>query len=206
MRIKTHWFKPEQDKSPAQRASAVAFVVWRAALDVIKRLRAAGYEVDAGPAYFGVLREWLVFLLTGADRMAYARLGDPARTPFTVALVRRVADILAENEGELLGGGPGEGPAAAGIGDAGRFVAQFDALAAHYAEFGWSEAEGPDFAYRRYLGARLEPLLPARDRHWITDQVIAIEAPYAVDLVRRALDGAFSSEPRSARRAALSGE
>ena len=202
IRIKATWFKPEQGKTAEQRASAVAFIAWRVAVDVVKRLRAAGYEVDAGPAYFGVVRELLVFLLTCADRLAYARLGGEARVPFTVALVRRVAEILADNEAELLG------PCADGLDYAERLVAQFDALAEHYAEFGWREEddEGPDLAYRRYLGSRLEALLPDKDRRWVGDQVIDIEAPYAVELLRRAMAGVFSTEPRRPRRAALSGE
>lgn len=200
LRIKATWFKPEQAKSPEQRASAVAFIAWRVAVDVVKRLRAAGYEVDAGPAYFGVLRELLVFLLTCADRLAYARLGGEDRVPFTVALVRRVAEILADNEAELLG------PPPEGVDYAERLVAQFDALAEHYAEFGWREDDGPDLAYRRYLGSRLEALLPEKDRRWVGDQVIDIEAPYAVELLQRAMAGVFSTEPRRSRREALSGE
>jgi hypothetical protein len=204
IRIKATWFKPEQGKTAEQRASAVAFIAWRVAVDVVKRLRAAGYEVDAGPAYFGVVRELLVFLLTCADRLAYARLGEEARVPFTVALVRRVAQILADNEAELLG------PPADGLDYAGRLVAQFDTLAEHYAEFGWREGEGegkgegPDLAYRRYLGSRLQAQLPERDRRWIGDQVIDIEAPYAVDLLQRAMAGVFSTEPRRPRHSAHS--
>lgn len=199
MRIKAHWFKPEQAKSPEQRASAVAFIAWRVAVDVVKRLRAAGFDIDPGPAYFGIVRELLVFLLTGADRLAYARLGAEERAPFTIALVRRVAEILADNEADLLGPAPG-------LDYAERLIAQFDALAPHYAEFGWSEDEGPDYGYTRYLGSRLEPLLPEKDRWWITSQVIDAEAPHAVDLVQRAMSGVFSTEPRRARRTANSGD
>lgn len=202
MRIKAHWFKPEQAKSAEQRASAVAFIAWRVAIDVVKRLRTAGFDIDPGPAYFGVARELLVFLLTAADRLAFARLGAEERAPFTIALVRREAEILADNEADLLG-------AASGRDYADAFVDQFNTLAEHYAEFGWATSEGddgPDYAYMRYLGSRLEPLLPEKDRWWVTEQVIAIEAPHAVDLVRRAVDGVFSTEPRRSRRTTTSGD
>jgi hypothetical protein len=202
MRIKAQWFKPEQAKSAEQRASAVAFIAWRVAIDVVKRLRAAGFDVDPGPGYFGVVRELLVFLLVGADRLACARLGAEGRVPFTVALVRRVSEILADNEADLLGAAPRQGYADA-------FVEQFDTLAEHYAEFGWDTtagAEGPDYGCVRYLGHRLEPLLPEKDRWWVTEQVVAAEAPHAVGLVQRAMDGVFSTEPRRARRTATSGD
>src|SRR5512147_2230799 len=94
LRIKAHWFKAEQPKSPEQTASAMAFIAWRVAINMLKRMREAGFDIDAGPAYFGFVREVLVFLLCGTDRLAYAQLGADARTPFTTALVLRVAEIL----------------------------------------------------------------------------------------------------------------
>ena len=199
-RLKAHWFKPEQARNPAQTGSAIAFIAWRVGSHVIKRLREAGFDIDAGPAYFGVLRELLVFLLAGADRIAYARLGGEGRTPFTRALVLRAAEILDENESDLLGALEG------GASYAERFLEQFNLLSGHYAEFGWSEAEGPDFSFVRYLGHRLEPLLPEKDRRWVLDQVMAVEVPEAVGMLQRSMDGVFSSEPRRARRESMSGE
>ncbi len=198
-RLKAQWFKPEQAKNPAQTGSAIAFIAWRVASHAIKRLREAGFDIDAGPAYFGVLRELLVFLLAGADRIAYARLGAEGRTPFTTTLVLRASEILDENESDLLG--PLEGATYAE-----RFVEQFNLLSGHYAEFGWSEGEGPDFAFVRYLGHRLEPLVPEKDRRWVLDQVMAVEIPEAVGMLQRSMDGVFSSEPRRARRESMSGE
>ncbi len=199
-RLKAQWFKPEQARNPAQTGSAIAFIAWRVASHTIKRLREAGFDIDAGPAYFGVLRELLVFLLAGADRIACARLGAEGRTAFTTTLVLRVSELLDENESDLLG------PMPDGASYADRFVEQFNALSGHYAEFGWSDAEGPDFAFSRYLGHRLEPLVPEKDRRWVLDQVMAAEVPEAVAMLRKAMDGVFSSEPRRARRESMSGE
>lgn len=198
-RLKAHWFKPEQAKSPAQNASAIAFMAWRIAGHMLKRMREAGFDIDAGPAYFGFMREVLVFLLAGADRIAYARLGADARTPFTTALVLRTAELLQENEADLLG--PIEGETYAE-----RFIGQFNTLSEHYAEFGWNEQEGPDFAFVRYLGHRLEAMVPEKDRRWVIDQVMAAEVPEVVDMLGRAMDGVFSTEPRRARRSSTSGE
>jgi len=192
LRIKAHWFKAGQPKSPAQTASAMAFIAWRVALNMLKRMREAGFDIDAGPAYFGFVREVLVFLLAGIDRMAYARLGADARTPFTTALVLRVAEILRDNEADLLG-------AIEGADYRERFIDQFNTLAAHYADFEWSDGEGPDFGFVRYLGRRLEASVPEKDRRWVVEQVMAIEVPEAVGLLQRAMQGVFSTEPRRAR-------
>lgn len=200
MRIKAQWFKPEQPRSAAQNASAVAFIAWRTAIDALQRLRRAGFSIDAGPMYLGIVRELLVFLMTVVDRDACERLGAEGRVPFTSALVWRVAEILRENEVHLLGPDPAGGDYAE------LFVDQFNELAAHYGEFGWSASEGPDFGFVRYLGSRLEPLLPEADRRWVLDQVMSAEAPDAVVLMRRAMDGVFSTAPRPKRRAATSGD
>ncbi|MBT9598443.1 MAG: hypothetical protein IV094_20840 [Vitreoscilla sp.] len=199
LRIKAHWFKAEQAKTPEQTASAMAFIAWRVAVNMLKRMREAGFDIDAGPAYFGFVREVLVFLLAGIDRIAYARLGAEARQPFTAALVRRVGDFLNDNELDLLG------PSADGS-YRDRFIDQFNALAEHYGAFAWSDPDGPDFAFVRYLGSRLEAVVPEKDRRWVVDQVMAIEAPEAVALVQRAMQGVFSTEPRHARRVPLSGD
>jgi hypothetical protein len=199
LRIKAQWFKAERPKTPEQTASAMAFITWRIALNMLKRMRDASFDIDAGPAYFGFVREVLVFLLAGIDRMAHARLGADARTPFTTALVLRVAEILRENEADLLG--PIDG---ADYRE--RFIDQFNALSEHYADFGWSDVEGPDFSFVRYLGSRLEAAVPEKDRHWVIDQVMAIEVPDAVSMLQRAMQGVFSTEPRPARRAGTSGD
>ncbi len=198
-RLKAQWFKPEQARNPAQTGSAIAFIAWRVASHTIKRLREASFDIDAGPAYFGVLRELLVFLLVGADRIAYGRLGAEGRTAFTTTLVLRTAALLDENESDLLG-------PPAGDSYADRFVEQFNVLSGHYGEFGWSEGEGPDFAFTRYLGHRLEALVPEKDRRWVLDQVMAAEVPEAVAMLRKAMDGVFSDAPRRARRESMSGE
>lgn len=204
MRIKNHWFKAGASRSPTEHAHAMAFIAWRVAKNMLERMRKAGFDVDAGPLYFAFMREVLVFLTQVLDRMAYQRMDADGRVAFTTALVRRLAAIVADNETDLLG------PPGAGQPDpAERFVALVNALAQHYAEFGADptvKGFAPDFAFLRYLGARLTPLLPPKDEAWVVDQVMSVEAPEAVATVRRGLEGLLSPEPRPARGAAMSGD
>lgn len=201
LRIKAQWFKPDQARNPRQTASAMAFIAFRVAVNMLKRMREAGFDIDPGPAYFGFVREVLVFLTTGIDRIASAQLGADERAAFTGALVRRIGEMLQDDEADLLGPSPADGEDYRGL-----FIDQFNVLAEHYAEFDWSTEEGPDFGYMRYLGSRLEPLLPAKDRNWVIDQVMAIEAPEAVDMVQRAMADVFSTEPRGGRREGQTGD
>jgi hypothetical protein len=207
LRIKSHWFKAGEPKSAEQNASAMAFIVWRVAQNMLKRMRGAQFDVAAGDAYFAFMREVLVFLIAVVDRTAYAKMDGPTRSAFTTALVMRCADTLAGNELDLLG------PRADGTTYQDSFIDLVNELSPHYAEFGADcavaaddEAFAPDFGFLRYFGCRLEPTLPDKDRRWVLDQVMAIEAPEAVDIVRSAILDLLSKEPRKARRTSMSGD
>ena len=206
IRVKSHWFRAGPSKSAEQHASAMAFIVWRAAQQMLKRMRGADFDIDAGEPYFAFMRETLVFLIAVTDRIAYARMDEAARRDFTTELVRRVAHTLQDNEADLLG----DGRDGAFYRD--RFIDLVNELQAHYAEFGADrdtrDDDGfvPDFGFYRYLGHRLEPTLPEKDRRWVLDQVMATEAPQAVEIVQSAMRNLFDTTERRPRRAAMRGE
>jgi hypothetical protein len=214
MRIKSRWFSGDGapvHKSAGEQGSAMAFIVWRVAVNMLKRMRAARFDIDAGAPYFAFLREVLVFLAVVADRVAYERMSAEQRAEFVVALVRHVARHLQENADDLLGqAAPGE----ASHGE--RFIDLFNELAGHYAEFGPAPGPArpkvgfePDFAFVRYLGVRLEPALPEHDRRWVLDQVMAIEAPEALGIVQRSMNELFDAAPArkaTGRRGTLTGD
>ena len=195
MRIKSEWFRNGAAKTPQQTASAMAFIAWRVAQNMLKQMRSASFDIDVGPQYFAFTREVLVFLAQVLDRMAYDRMGAEGRTEFITALVRRMAEVLQENEDSLLGV-----PTAGQLSHYDEFIALFNELADHYADFGYG-TDGPDFAFVRYLGHRIEALMPAKDQRWVVDQIMAIEVPEAVQTLQRAMAGVLSTEPRTARRA-----
>ncbi len=195
MRIKSEWFRNGAAKTPQQTASAMAFIAWRVAQNMLKQMRSASFDIEVGLQYFAFTREVLVFLAQVLDRMAYDRMGAEGRTEFITALVRRMAEVLQENEDSLLGV-----PTAGQLSHYDEFIALFNELADHYADFGYG-TDGPDFAFVRYLGHRIEALMPAKDQRWVVDQIMAIEVPEAVQTLQRAMAGVLSTEPRTARRA-----
>lgn len=207
MRIKSHWFKPGGGQSPAERAGAMAFIVFRVSNQMVKRMRSADFDVDAGAPYIAVLAEALVFLVAVVDRMAHAQFSAVDREAFTVALGTNVARHLAENQRDLLGPEP---QGSERYED--RFIDRLNEGMQHYAEFGadpHAPQDGnfhPDFAFVRYLGARLEAHLPPKDRRWIIDQIMASEAPEALTIVQRSMKDLHDPAPRRSRRAALNGE
>ena len=202
LRIKSRWFRESAGKTPQQTASAMAFIVWRVAQDMLKRMRAAGFDVEVGPQYFAFTREVLVFLAHLLDRMAFERMGVEARAEFVTALVRRVGQVLQDNEDALLGE-----LAANEASHFEQFIDLFNEVAGHYAEFGF-DAQGPDFACVRYLGHRLEATMPPKDQRWVIEQIMAAEVPDAVQILQRAMEDVLSTEPRAPRsgRTAVSGD
>ncbi len=71
------------------------------------------------------------------------------------------------------------------------FIDLYNELSGHYAEFGAARGAdeanqgfAPDFAFVRYLGSRLTATMPPKDSRWVLDQVMDVEAPEAVKIVR----------------------
>ena len=195
MRIKSQWFQSATPKTPQQTASAMAFITWRVAQNSLKQMRTASFDIDVGSQYFAFTREVLVFLTQVLDRMASEQMDAAARAEFMTALVQRVAEVLQENEDSWIGI-----PAAGQASHYDQFIDLFNELADHYADFGY-DAQGPDFAFMRYLGHRIESLMPQKDQRWVVDQIMASEVPDAVETLTRAMRGVLSTEPRPARAA-----
>jgi hypothetical protein len=208
LRIKSRWFRGGGARPAAEQASAVAFIVWRVAHNMLKRMRGAKFDIDAGRPYLDFMREVLVFLIALADRIAHQRLGADERADFTVALVRHVARTLQDNEDELLGPPPAGAP-----GHADSFIDMVNAMSLHYADFGADPAPPagvtvfhPDFRFVRYFGTRLAPTVPEAERRWVLDQVMAVEAPEAVATLQRSMHELLDPSPRRERRAAQTGD
>ena len=173
LRIKSQWYQNDTAKTPKQTASAMAFITWRVAQNTLKQMRLAQFDIDIGAQYFAFTREVLVFLIQVLDRMAHDRMTTEERSEFVTALVIRVAEILQENEDTMLGI-----PSVGQTSHFDEFITLFNELADHYAEFGHDES-GPDFNFVRYLGHRIEALMPAKDQRWVIDQIMATEVPEA---------------------------
>jgi Rod binding domain-containing protein len=195
VKIKSQWFQGATPKTPQQTASAMAFITWRVAQNMLKQMRTARFDIEIGPQYFAFTGEVLVFLIQVLDRMAYERMDAASRAEFITALVLRVAQVLQENEDSLLGM-----PLAGELTHSDQFIDLFNQLADRYADFGYGP-DGPDFAFMRYFGHRIEAIMPQKDQRWVVDQIMASEVPDALETLQRGMRGVLSTEPRPARAA-----
>jgi hypothetical protein len=184
MAVRVHTqFHTSSQRSPRTLASVVALLAWKLAVEAIKRMRQAGYDIDIGRPYFDFVCEFMVFLAVAADRIAYRELDADTRLAFTTALATRLAEIVEENHYLLLGEAvPGELQQ--------HFLDLFNRRGAEYAEFDYG-ADGPDFGFRRLFAACLREGLPEKDQLWVVDQAMEIEAPEALKALEKTLAGLF---------------
>lgn len=191
VRIRSH-FHTEGQRSAATLASVVAALSWKLAIDAIGRMRKADYDIDIGKPYFDFVCEFMVFMAMAADRIAYMKLDPEKRVQFTSAMARRMAELVEENNGMLLG--------AAAQGECLRhFIDLFNRRSGEYAEFDYGP-EGPDFGFKRFFAACLREGLPEKDRLWVVDQVMDIEVPEALKALDKTLAGLFAGGGAPARR------
>lgn len=201
VRIRAHFHAAGQPRPMAELAGVVAVLAWKLAIDAINRMRQADYDIDIGRPYFDFVCEFTIFLAHSADRIAYRELDAAARIEFTTALAKRLSLLVEENFGVFL-------PEMA-TGEPARHVLDlFNRRGADYAEFDYT-AQGPDFGFRRYFAACLREGLPEKDRLWVVDQAMDIEAPAALKALEKTLAGLFhpaAHESRRQRDGAATGE
>ena len=191
IRIRSSFHAGGTPRSMAELASVIAMLAWKLAIDSIKRMRQAQYEIDLGSAYFDYVCEFMIFLALAADRIAYRELGSEQRTEFTTALAQRMAAAIEDNRDMLL--------VDVTPGRCQRHVLDlFNRRGAEYADYGYTEA-GPDFGFRRCFAACLQEVLPEKDRLWAVDQAMEIESPEAIKALEKTLAGLFRPDSGATR-------
>lgn len=191
IRIRSSFHAAGKPRSMAELASVIAMLGWKLALDSIKRMRQADYDIDLGSAYFDFVCEFMIFLALAADRIAYRELAPEQRGEFTTALAQRMAAAIEDNRDMLL--------VDVAPGWCQRHVLDlFNQRGAEYADHGYTEA-GPDFGFRRCFAACLQEVLPEKDRLWAVDQVMEIESPEAIKALEKTLAGLFYPDARPKR-------
>lgn len=190
MRVKSHWFNSGRSKSPQEIGSAVAFIAWRASDNALKNMRRAGFDIAVGPQYFDFLAEFLIFMVQLADRIAYRQMSEEDRVAFTTAVANRAGETLADNQAEYLGADLRASKAA--------FIARLNERADDYAMFEY-EKGGENFSFIRALGLSMQDVMDEKDRKWVTDQIMATEAPEAIATLEKAMIGLLELEPHQPR-------
>lgn len=179
-------FHTKGARSPKMLATVVAMLAWKLAIESVKRMRKAWYDIEAGKPYFDFVCEYLAFLAHAADRIAYRSLNGEERAEFTTALAIRLSEMVEESRGELIGDAE---PGACQR----EFIDLFNRRGADYGEYDYG-TEGPSFGFKRMFASALREVLPEKDKLWVIDQAMDIESPEAIKALEKTMGGLFGGE------------
>jgi hypothetical protein len=180
-RIKSTWHhsgrNETRDKTFDDIASALAFILWRVALEGAKDLHREQYDYRSDQQRAAVIAEFLAFLVQVSDRLVYERLDDEDRATLINFLGLRLADHMQDNLVDLFG--PGDYRPS--------FIATLNERLEDYSGFNF-RAEEPGYDFLRYFGDRVLRVMGTdQTNKWVIDQIMDQAGPDAVKHVRKAL-------------------
>lgn len=188
LRIKSKWHHSNRNE-PAVReltenAGALAFILWRLALDKAKNLHGEDYIYRTDGQRIAVICEFLAYGIQLADRIAHRNeLSTDARNLFINNLARRIADHVQDNAADLFG------PRDYRTG----FIETLNERSNDYAEFEYSRA-GPSYSLARYLGSKAQEIMGGgQTNKWVINQVMEIDALDIAEKVEKAMDDLFTT-------------
>lgn len=186
IRVKSQWHnRGDGAKSPQQVATVIASLIWRVAEEKVSHMQQEKFQINSKEQGFAMIAEYLAFLIQYTDRFVYGRVDEEYRAALVGAIAKRLAEILEDNQIAFIG--------QSAEGYQKRFIAMLNERLGDYATFDYDNGE-PNYPSRRFLGGKILELMPPRDHSWTIDQVVEIEIPNALSLIRKGLSGLFSEE------------
>lgn len=167
IRVKSKWNKKERNRSIAETAGAMGFILWRIAQQGVLNLENEGFQTDTNAQRLDVMAEFLTFLLHLVDRRVIGLMGIDERQELVTALAKKLADFIQENRTDASGKGEYRQ----------KFIRLINDRTNDYAGFSVGEDGIPGYAFRRYFGENVRAVMGDKDNQWITDQVMDVEVP-----------------------------
>ena len=169
-RIRDQWRNPEQQASTEDNARALAYICWQLALTATRNLHAEDFLYQNDNQRVAVIREYLVFLVHTADRLAFAALDETQRTPFISLLAHDCADHLQRNAHEILGEGD----------YAGQFIEMLNQRNSGYGRCTFDNGQA-GYSLLRTFGDHIQAIMGQdQTNRWVIDQIMDIDGPEVV--------------------------
>lgn len=197
LRLKTVFFKNAGGRSTAEISSVLASTIWRVSDEVVANLSKWDCDIVTPERGMKILGEMAAFLLHMSDRMAYGRMSEAERARFIQAAGQRLGEIVQDNVRAMAGDD--------GFDTKGNFIDLLNRRAADYATFACAP-EKPSFPLLRYLGLAVREHMLDSDQHWVADQIMDIQAPEALGMLKKTMDGLLAPQPGKAQRLGVSGD
>jgi hypothetical protein len=187
--VKTRWRK-KGARTVEERAGVIGANVWKIALEVFKHMEKEGFRFGSDRMTTEVISEFIAFLVQLADRAVYGRLAEEERAALIGAVVRHLAATMENNQQDLFGPGEYRKP----------FIDLLNARFGEYAGFEYRDGE-PGYPCLRFFAGKVADAMAPGDNKWVVEQMMDIEAPEMVRLVRKLVDQAAAAEPPAPPRA-----
>lgn len=180
-RIKSTWHRTERnearEKDYEDRAGALAFIVWRIALESAKDLHRERYNYASDPQRAAVIAEFVAFLIHCSDRLVYDMVDQEERDMFINLLGLKLADHMQDNLVDLFG--PGDYRPS--------FITTLNERLAAYSTLSFRAGE-PGYDLLRYFGDRVLRILGNdQTNKWVIDQIMDQAGPDAFKHLKKNL-------------------
>jgi hypothetical protein len=187
--VKTRWRK-KGARTVEERAGVIGANVWKIALEVFKHMEKEGFRFGSDRLTTEVISEFIAFLVQLADRAVYGKLAEEERAALIGAVVRHLAATMENNQQDLFGPGEYRKP----------FIDLLNARFGEYAGFEYRDGE-PGYPCLRCFAGKVADAMAGGDNKWVVEQMMDIEAPEMVRLVRKLVEQAATAEPPAPPRA-----
>lgn len=178
--VKTRWRK-KGPRSLADRAGVIGANVWKLSVEFFKHLEKEGFRFGSDRLVTNVLTEFIAFLVQLVDRTVYGKLSEADRATLLSEVVRHLAATMENNQMDLFGPGEYRKP----------FIEALNARFAEYAELEYKDGE-PGYECVRYFASRVSDAMAEGDNRWVVEQMMDIEAPEMVALVKKLVEQTVS--------------
>lgn len=180
--IKTRWRNKKAPRTLEERAGVIGANIWKIALEIYKHLEKDGFRFGSDRQVTGVITELIAFLVQLTDRTVYGRLNETDRATLINAVAGHLAKTMENNQLDLLGPGDYRAP----------FIQALNERFEDYARFEYSERD-PGYACLRYFGSTVSDAMASSDNKWVLEQMMEIEAPEMVRLVKKLVDAVIEA-------------
>jgi len=172
------------EKSGEDQASALAYIIWRQALNGAINLHAEDFEYDNDQQRIGVISELLAFQIQHVDRLTSEFISDESRKDLIDGLCQKVLHQMQDNLTDIAGPGNYIPP----------FVALLNERFSAYAEFNYRDGK-PGYPAFRYLGHEvLELMGDDQTNRWVIDQIMEIDGPDIIDQITKSTNRLYDRE------------
>lgn len=181
LRIKSHWWNEDQERSVPEIAGALAFIAWRIAVEKAVNLHCERFVYRDDVQRLAVIQEYLVFLIQIADRLSHEIMADENRRRLITSFATKVIGHIQDNGRDLFGDGDYGHP----------FIELLNRRSEEYAQLRFDN-EGPGYPFLRHLGYEIQCLMgKPEENRWVIDQVMDKDAWDAYKQFSRAFENLF---------------